>query len=485
MSESNVQNNVYHRAKLIQIILISANALSLMGVYSLIGMAAYAGNIGFGIATAAVGGILVFTRIFDAITDPLVAFLFDRVHTRFGKLRILIITGWAIEMIALLCMFSFMAGKGFGIVAFILLYMLYVVGYTIVNMTNQTLPALITNDPKQRPVVGVWQTAFNYLTPMTISIILNVILLPKFGGTYNARFLSTAAWFICGVTALGTLLACIGISPYDREENFSGLNKKHQNLKFKDMWEVLRHNKPLQRYIIAASSDKIAQQAGSQAIVTTMMMGIIIGNMGFSTILSMISMVPSIIFAAVGAKYAGKHGNMETITFWTGICIIAGIVNVAFLALSDPTKIASFGIPMVVYVLLQLFLNGSKMCVTTGNTAFMADIIDYELYRSGNYVPAVVTGTYSLIDKLVSSVSGLLATAGVALIGYTATMPQPGDPSTPQVFWMTMFLMYGTAIIGWICTLLALKHCELTKDKMAEVQEQIAARKAALKEEKA
>ena len=36
------------------------------------------------------------------------------------------------------------------------------------------------------------------------------------------------------------------------------------------------------------------------------------------------------------------------------------------------------------------------MCVSTANTSFMADIIDYELDRTGKYVPAVVSGTYSL-----------------------------------------------------------------------------------------
>jgi len=48
-------------------------------------------------------------------------------------------------------------------------------------MTAQTLPALLTNDPKQRPTVGVWQTVFNYIVPMAFTIILNTVLLPKYG----------------------------------------------------------------------------------------------------------------------------------------------------------------------------------------------------------------------------------------------------------------------------------------------------------------
>ena len=68
-------------------------------------------------------------------------------------------------------------------------------------------------------------------------------------------------------------------------------------------------NRALQSFIVAASSDKIASQTASQAVVTTMLFGIIIGNMQLGTILSVIGMLPSIVFAFIGAKYAGKHGN--------------------------------------------------------------------------------------------------------------------------------------------------------------------------------
>ena len=130
------------------------------GFYSLIGLANYTASIGYGIATVAVGGILTFTRIFDAITDPIFAFLYDKVNTRFGKVRILMISGWAIMVLALLMMYNWAAGKGRGTVTFILLYVLYIIGYTIFNMTVQTLYALMTNDPRQRPMIGVCSTIF-------------------------------------------------------------------------------------------------------------------------------------------------------------------------------------------------------------------------------------------------------------------------------------------------------------------------------------
>ncbi len=474
--------SIYRKAKLWQIILVAMNALNAMAVYQLVGMASYSASIGYGVSTAIIGVILTFTRFFDGITDPLLAFVYDRVNTRFGKVRVILVTGFVIEAIALLAMFDWCSSRGFNWILFTILYMVYVIGYTMENMTVQTIPALITNDPKQRPTVGVWFTAFNYLVPMALSIVFNNVLLPIFGGEYNQAFLSAAVKVVIAVSAVGILAVCVGVSAYDKPEYFEGIGK-HEHLKYKDMWDVLAHNKPLQSYIAAQASDKIAQITTSQSIIVTMLYGIVIGNMGYGTILSVVSMLPSIIFAVFGARYAGKHGSKKGIVTWTRVCIVfAALTIIFFLLIPDSTAIAKTGsIAMILYFLLTLALNGSKMCVTTCASSFMADVIDYELDRSGRYVPAVVSGTYSLIDKLISSFGALIATGCVALIGYHSTVPQPTDELTTGVFAMTIALEYAFPIAGWIITLIAMHGCKLDKAEMERVQERIREKKAAAK----
>ncbi len=478
-SQSAIDGVEYRRAKLWQIILVACNAMVGMSVYSLIGMASYSASIGYGISTAIVGVILTGTRIFDGITDPILAFIYDKVDTKFGRLRILLIAGFLIEAVALFAMFDVMSSKGFGVITFTLLYVVYVIGYTVTNMTAQTLPAIMSNDPKQRPTIGVWQTAFNYVVPMAMTVVLNMVLLPKYGGTYNQEFLSAAVRVAMLVAAIGIVLVCIGISEYDKPEYYLGIAKQ-EPLKIKDMITILKENKPLQCYIAAQASDKIAQQTASQAVVTTMLFGIVIGDMSLGTMLSVISMLPSIIFAVFGAKYAGKYGSKNAIVTWTKICMVVAVLMFAFFVVIDPNTISSFGVTMILYVLFTLALNGAKMCVTTADTSFMADIIDYELDRSGKYVPAVVTGTYSLIDKLISSFSALIATGAVALIGYTSTMPQPNEPLTPAIFWMTMAIYFGLPLLGWVVTLIAMKNCKLDREEMVQVQKRIEAKKKEL-----
>ena len=213
-----------------------------------------------------------------------------------------------------------------------------------------------------------------------------------------------------------------------------------------------------------------------------MLFGIIIGDMSLATMLSVISMLPSIVFAGFGAKYAGKYGSKNAIVTWTKICMVVAAILLVFFIVIDPNTISSFGFTMIAYVVLTLILNGAKMCVTTADVSFMADIVDYELDRSGRYVPAVITGTYSLIDKLISSLSALIATGAVAIIGYTKTMPQPNEPLTTPIFVVTMAVYFGLPLLGWIVTLIAMKNCNLTKEEMVEVQKRIETKKKEMKE---
>lgn len=478
----------YRRAKVWQIVLTATSGMVGMSFYFLMGMASYSASIGFGIASVAVGGILTFTRIFDAVTDPLLAFVYDKVNTRFGKVRILLISGWAIMILSVLLMFNWAAGKGHGVVMFILLYVVYVIGYTLYNMTSQTIGPLMTNDPKQRPIVGVAGTVFNYAVPIAMNLIAYTKLMSKYGG-FNLEFLAAVCWLVIGVSAVGIVLTCIGVSEFDKPENFVGVTAKKEKLTIRDMWNVLKDNRPLQCFVASGASDKIAQQVASQSIVNTMLTGIIIGDMAISTKLATYGMIPSILFAFVGAAYARKHGNKKTIVDWSIACIAVYAASIIFFVVlhlfGDTTAISRVVPLMLVYMVLRLLMNATMMGVTSGNSAFMADVIDYELDRGGKYIPAVVTGVYSLIDKVVSSFSALIATAAVALIGYRETLPQPTDALTGGIFWMTIVLSFGLPVGGWVVTLIAMRFCSLDKEEMVEVQKRIAEKKAAAKQDAA
>ena len=111
------------------------------------------------------------------------------------------------------------------------------------------------------------------------------------------------------------------------------------------------------------------------------------------------------------------------------------------------------------------------------------DIVDYELYRSGNYLPATVSAVYSFIDKMISALAPMLATFLITFVGYTGSLiPQAEDPLTFGRRLVTVALFCVMPIIGWILTILAMKKFSLTKEKMEEIQLSIATQKAEAKE---
>ena len=470
--EINTDGVQYRKVSNARLILAMSHAASIGCFTSAIGYVSYAANLGFGIPILLVGTLMTIARIFDGITDPLVSLLVDRVNTKFGKLRIFMSMGWLLESVSIMALYQWACGKGHSVLLFMVLYLLYYIGYTMQNMAGQMISPVITNDPKQRPMVGVWNTIYTYIIAIVTSMAVAVVLLPRFGNEYTLELMGIVAKLMVAISFLFLVLCMIGISPIDRPENF--VKSESQHVSPKTMLNLIAHNSALQRFAIAATSDKLAMQISNQAIISTVLYGIIVGNMAFSAFLNMVAIIPSFIFAFVSAKYTGKHGSRDSITFWTRISIYVNLMFVLLMFFSAHTAIAAHPVAMVAFVVLTLLANGLRVAVSTGTSSMLADVVDYEAARSGNYMPGTVSGVYGFIDKLVSSLGALIATACVAMIGYTTTAPQPTDSKTMPIVIMGTFLVYVVPIIGWVLTLIALKNTPITKEEMVEVQKKIA-----------
>ena len=494
----------YRRAKTSHIALSQMTGIMQMAFYVLLGYAAYIGNLGFGITTVLVGVLITLTRVFDSITDPIIALAIEKFKSKHGKLRFFLIVGWVLMALSTTLMCNVLAGRfGFkgdetfsnpaGVAVFLGIYFVYIIGYTFTSCTANMTGNILTNDPKQRPTLGVWGTIYSYLSPMIVSAIIMTVFLKKWGVPFineagNEDYNWTIKVFqysnllVVGVSFIALVLSCIGLTPYDKPENFEGL-RKNQSPSLKEMFSLLKNNKELGRYIVAACSDKLAQTVGGQSVITTLLFGVLLGSMVGSSIVSIIAMLPSIVFAILGARMAGKQGNKKVMVKWTWICIFWNIAFALFLMFVPAKSAGSFGIPLILFFILMLGNNALKMIVSTATNAMRMDIVDYELYRSGNYLPATVSAVYSFIDKMISALAPMLATFLITFVGYTGSLiPQAEDPLTFGRRLVTVALFCVMPIIGWILTILAMKKFSLTKEKMEEIQLSIATQKAEAKE---
>ncbi len=181
--ENNQNENIYRTAKMWQI-----RTYPLVGgvnnaFYMLMMYVSYVAVGGYGLLTAAVGMILTATRIFDGITDPIVALLGEKLGMRNGRIRILLWGGWATMVIGLLLMYF--AGVGHSPVIFVITYLIYILGYTMFGVGQNSANPVITNDPKQRPLLAKWSSIYSMACMMGISMFMAVVLLPHFNNEYS------------------------------------------------------------------------------------------------------------------------------------------------------------------------------------------------------------------------------------------------------------------------------------------------------------
>lgn len=109
----------------------------------------------------------------------------------------------------------------------------------------------------------------------------------------------------------------------------------------------------------------------------------------------------------------------------------------------------------------------------------VADCSDYETYRSGKYISGIMGTLFSLVDKLVSSLSATVVGIAVSIIGLE-NLPTAETPYAPGMNWVVIVLFCVIPMLAWAITLIVMKGYELTGPRMKEIQEVNAQRKEAI-----
>lgn len=480
----------YRKAKLWEILVGTSSGGAGIGFYLLLAYAGMIATEGFAVAVVTAGVVITVSSFIDAVSDALVASAFELFHPKRGKVRMFLLAGWGLSALSALLLYRWATGRlgGIaGVVLFFVLYNLFRTGYTAFMQASSIIGVVLTNDPTQRPMLGVVSTAYSYVVPLIFTNLATFYILPKYDNMYNTdTFAEMVLWYV-GITFFFTVLACFGIRRVDVRETFETVaagKGKDEKIKVKDMVSVLKDNRNVQMYMLTTISDRLASNISSQSMINTMLAGVLIGSYAASTMVGNFSQIVGIVFAFSGGIFIAKWGAKRATTIWSWVCIAIAAVTVVFcIAIGGPNgmgKIGVWGAPIVIYAILTLARTGANMVITTTASAMRGDIVDYEYERSGKYMPAIVAGVTSFIDKIVGSFSAAIAGACVAMVGYVNTVPQMGDVPTWPIFWMTMFLVFGMPILGWLCNIVAMKFYTLDKERMVEVQRNLAERKAAV-----
>jgi len=524
-----LEENGIHRAKMWEIMMYALNNTSTNTYMLVVGYISYF-LIGIvGLASVLAGSIVTIMRVWDGVTDPFVGMMVDKTNGKFGKNRPFIVIGQIIMFVTTFVMFNFIPKMGTGVrfVAFIIIYMIYILGYTCQCVVTKSAQTCLTNDPKQRPIFAMCDTVYNIiLMNILFPIIVTDVLVPKFtltaeanaaeiaslvaqnpalagiveksGGSlsafYNPGLFTTMQLMFGGLSAVFAVCAIIALWRKDNPKYF-GLGTT-QKVGIKDYVDTLAHNRAIQMLVVSASTDKLFMSTKSNATVMICLFGIIFGNYAAYSSYSQITSIPicliSLLLMNKIARQMGQKASMLVGT-WGGI--IGSIAITLFLFFFNPKGDASkFSLPAfrlirpdtwgtlftgwtttaLIFVLLVIAWSGVQALSSSIVITMTADCADYEVYRTGKYVPGLMGTLFSFVDKLVSSFAPMVAGIMFSMCGFTDHNPVMGDPVTPGLRMGVVFCAYGMIMLGLVCNLIAMKFYPLTKEKMEEIQDEVA-----------
>lgn len=164
----------------------------------------------YGLPAAVVGTLLFVARSVDAVWDIYLGTLVDRTRSRWGQCRPYLL--WAAPVLALAAIATFTVptftassaeqGASYKVAYAYATYIALMMSYSLVNIPYSAMPALMTDDPRDRTTLAACRMFFAIFATMLVGA-LTLKLVDKFGGgNKQLGYQITMALMAC----VGTLL---------------------------------------------------------------------------------------------------------------------------------------------------------------------------------------------------------------------------------------------------------------------------------------
>ncbi|MCX2524015.1 MFS transporter [Larsenimonas rhizosphaerae] len=400
----------------------------------------------FGISPAVVGTLFLVTRLWDAITDPIVGVLSDRTRSRFGRLRPWLLFSALPLGIILALTFTTPALSESGKVTYAFVTYIALMGvYTMANIPYSALPVIMTTDNTERRDLSNIRVICSYVAFVLISY-STLPLVRWFGGGDEALGFSLV-FSLYGVMTFAVLLV-----------TFRGVNERHT--------EGESASSPLTSFRdVARAKPFWLMFLVCVLIFTLMLMPDSVTIYFFKYYLhdeEGVSLFLACGYAAVIAgvlinQYVLQRFCKRTVMIWANLGYALALA--AFfkaVEINTPTFVA-------VFMLAKVF-NG---IIGATMWAMVADIADYVEYRSGRRATGASTSAVTFSHKFGMSIGGLLVGLLFSTFGYV-----PNADQTPEVLTLIKSMMSLIPAAGALCVALIMLRYPLSDQVMETVRAQ-------------
>ena len=324
------------------------------------------------LAPAFVGILFFAARIWDGFNDPMMGMIVDNTRSRFGKFRIWLIIGTLVNAVVFVLLFHTFNLQGTSLYIYVtVMYILYGMTYTIMDVPYWSWLPNLTNDPHERESVSVIPRFFASLAGFSVA---------TFGlfaiNWFNQRAGLDNLYAEHGFTMFAIMIAVIfivtiGITVCNVKEE-STLDARAEKTSIRQALKLIVQNDQLRAFIGLLLTFNLATQIAKGFAVYYFKA--VCGNEYLYSVFGL-AILAEMLGLALFPAIAKRLSRQKVYTLACSLAA-AGLLLLGVLGFIIPQSVAG----VVISCAILFFGSGLSLGVTT---CCMADVIDYGEVRFG------------------------------------------------------------------------------------------------------
>ena len=430
----------------------------------------------FGLKPVHAATLLLVTKLYDAISDPVMGIIADRTETKWGKYRPYLL--WMAIPFAIIGILSFYvpdASYSFKHVYAYLMYILMMTAYTAVNVPYGAMLGVMTDDSREKSVFSSFRMFFAYIGSF---IAMGVFWLfeKSIIGTENAAGkiikgvgdANPMSWTMV-VTSVAVLCAVLFILCFFLTKEHVKIEMKpqvHGLASIKEDLKALGTNGPWWLLLGAAIGQllcgSIRGGAAAYYFANILDTSVIITCAVYLTI-GEIAQMTGVTFTVFLAEKFGKRDTFIA----SLVAVIIFSCAIWFIPLGSASAIWWL-------LVLQILISLAFGVAAPLTWSMFADVADYSELKHGANSTGLIFSSSSMAQKFGGAIGGFLLLALLGAFGYDKSL----DVQAPETLGAIKAMMSFVPAIGAAIGILFLSFYPLTTVKMKEIQAELAVKRA-------
>lgn len=428
----------------------------------------------FGLKPQHAAFLLLITKIFDAVSDPVMGTLADRTQTRWGKYRPYLL--WMALPFAVcgVLMFSVPDGSyAFKHVYAYVTYILMMAVYTGVNVPYGAMLGVVTSDPREKSVFSSYRMFFAYIGSF---IGMGVFILFEKHVVGTTRLVGGVEKLIEDVgdaapsqwthvmMLVGAICAFLFILTFLLTKEHVHIDKKPKSeggSSIGDDLKALGHNGPW--WLLLGGSIGLLLFSSIRGGAVPYYFSNILGTspaVTFTVFLTIgeIAQMAGVPLAVPISERIGKKG--------TFILVLIALTLLNLITWFLPSDASGVWILVVLQVLIGLAIGINSPMLWS----MFADVADYSELKNGSSSTGLIFSSSSMAQKFGSAIGSYILMQVIAFAGYDSTLAVQGEGTLTAIRSLMSWIPAIGSTLGLVCLCLY----PLTTERTTQIQKKLA-----------